>query len=222
MGNYNAIRHCQLCGKEFAGRRTSSRFCSKPCSTKATAKTRTIRGKCQLCGAECLGATVVICVECRQGGALRAHEERRFWSKVDKRGDGECWEWVGGSSDKDGYGVFYRSEPRGNVRSHRYSWQLAHRDPGDLLLLHTCDNRKCCNPGHLFLGTHQDNQADKVAKQRQARGEQTGHAKLNAEKVRAIRARLAAGVPRKVVADEFGIAQSGVAKIASGESWRHV
>lgn len=222
MGNYNAIRPCQLCGKEFAGRRTSSRFCSKACSTKVTGKTRKQRGTCQLCGVECHGATVVICAACRQGDAVRVHDERRFWAKVRRGKPDECWEWIGGSVNKNGYGLFHTTEPRKMVSAHRYAWKLTHGDAGELLVCHRCDNVKCTNPGHLFLGTHQDNQADKVAKGRQARGERAGHARLTEAMVRDIRARHAAGESFVAIADELCLRVNTVARAANRETWRHV
>lgn len=93
-------------------------------------------------------------------------EADRFWKWVQK-GDG-CWLWTGRISPT-GYGLFdwYRS-----VRSHP---RLAHRMmytlsvgpiPEGLCVLHRCDNPPCVNPAHLFIGTQQDNMADKVAKGR--------------------------------------------------------
>ena len=101
----------------------------------------------------------------------------RFWSKVKKGSIDQCWEWIGGLNG--GYGSFkYKNK---TVGSHRIAYLLSKGDPGDLLVLHSCDNRKCCNPNHLFLGTHLDNSKDKVAKGRNyvpnVKGELNGRAK---------------------------------------------
>ena len=146
----------------------------------------------------------------------------RFWSKVDRRGSDECWPWLGGSVDKDGYGVFFRSEPRGNVRAHRMAWQIHHGHPGAKLVLHKCDNRACVNPAHLFLGTHQDNQADKVAKRRQARGERQGNARMTADIVRELRSMDGTGLSQRAMGEKYGLRQAQVSRILLRQSWKHI
>lgn len=84
--------------------------------------------------------------------------ESLFWEKVDKRGPEDCWEWKAAHT-KRGYGCF-RFNERQDL-SHRVSYILAHGSiPDGLWVLHKCDNPKCVNPAHLFLGTHQDNMND--------------------------------------------------------------
>ena len=94
----------------------------------------------------------------------------RFWMKVDVRADSECWPYLGWVSK---YGRF--SLDRSRVDAHRVAWLLVHGDPGDDLVCHTCDNMPCCNPSHLFLGSHGDNNMDMARKGRH------GIAKLKAE-----------------------------------------
>ena len=96
--------------------------------------------------------------------------ETRFWSKVNKT-DG-CWLWTGYRFHA-GYGGFHESQPKRTVRlAHRVAWELTNGlIPDGLHVCHTCDNRSCVRPDHLFLGTNADNVADKVAKGRQAKGE---------------------------------------------------
>lgn len=91
-----------------------------------------------------------------------------FWAKVDRSGGPDaCWPWMGGLS-AEGYGVVYVSADGRNYRSHRYAKIL---EVGPLspsaLACHTCDTRLCCNPAHLYVGTHQTNGHDKVARGRQ-------------------------------------------------------
>jgi hypothetical protein len=83
---------------------------------------------------------------------VRGTAEERFWAKVDAEGD--CWEWTGSTNEK-GYGVFKPSPQRGNVRSHRFAWEiLVGPIPEGLELDHRCQNRRCCNTAHLEPVTH--------------------------------------------------------------------
>lgn len=98
---------------------------------------------------------------------------KRFWSKVDKlAGPNECWPWTDG---KDSYGYGQMWAGRKNFKSHRVAWVIASgENPAELCVCHRCDNRKCCNPAHLFLGTTADNMSDRGSKGRQARGDRSG------------------------------------------------
>lgn len=77
-----------------------------------------------------------------------------------------CWGWNGATFSSSGGYAALRDHTR-TVRAHRVSWEL-HRGtiPAGLWVLHHCDNPVCTNPDHLFLGTHDDNMADMVAKGR--------------------------------------------------------
>lgn len=89
----------------------------------------------------------------------------KFWEKVDKRGEDECWEWTGTLQSKGnpgcpyGYGCFYHDGK--SIRAHRFSYELHNGtiDP-DLVICHSCDNTLCVNPNHLWQGTRLDNLID--------------------------------------------------------------
>lgn len=172
---------------------------------------------------------------------LNASAPARFAAKVDSSGD--CHVWTAGLST-DGYGQFRPGGTHPVVPAHRVAWVLATGDdPGDRLVLHRCDNRRCVRVEHLFLGTPAENSADMVAKGRQyqgptwwqrrgvpspledrrpARGERQHLAKLTDDAVRAIRRRHAAGETQQALADEFGVSQRAVSAVVRRVTWRHV
>lgn len=94
--------------------------------------------------------------------------EQRFWKNVRKTD--ACWEWTASKRDR-GYGQFMPKPGRPIIAS-RFSWELAHGSPppAGAFVLHTCDNPSCVRPDHLFLGTHDDNMADMMAKGRAFNG----------------------------------------------------
>jgi hypothetical protein len=82
-----------------------------------------------------------------------------FWSKIDKRSNNECWPYIH-KLCSDGYGRF--SIGHKLVFAHRYSYEifLGCSIPEGKLVLHKCDNPRCCNPAHLYLGDYIDNSRD--------------------------------------------------------------
>lgn len=97
------------------------------------------------------------------------NDKIRFLRKVDVQAPDECWPWISGMFKQEGYGAFYYKGK--NHGAHRVSlaWKL-NLEPEDIeIACHTCDNRKCVNPNHLFNGTHSDNMKDMVAKGRHAK-----------------------------------------------------
>lgn len=93
-----------------------------------------------------------------------SEEARRFWAKVDRPSAEACWPWTA-SLTKSGYGQFGLN--RGVVRAHRAAMAFAtNKSVTGLVVRHLCDNKACCNPAHLALGTHSENVADRVQRGR--------------------------------------------------------
>ena len=91
--------------------------------------------------------------------------EMRFWGRVDKSGGKKsCWLYQG-FRKWDGYGwLCYKGR---YMTAHRRAWTLVFGEPQvGKQVLHRCDNPPCCNPAHLWLGTHEDNMHDRTAKGR--------------------------------------------------------
>jgi hypothetical protein len=146
---------------------------------------------------------------------MKRTTEDRFMEKVNKTAD--CWEWTGAVGSSRGYGNFWDGARYTNA--HRWAYVHMVGDPGDLMVLHRCDNRLCVNPAHLFLGTAMDNTQDMVRKDRHVRGERQGRSKLTSREVLAIRSDPA---PSNVVATRYGISARYARAIRSRVTWRHI
>lgn len=157
---------------------------------------------------------------CRAKAVNAAHhqkpiEDRLRALSVQDEASG-CRNWIG-PTDKHGYGkITVNNKPE---RAHRVAYATFVEPTRGLHVLHRCDNRRCINPAHLFLGTNADNTADRNAKGRQARGEGHARARLTAADVRAIR-----GSGRRIadLAAEYGVGETAISNIIHRRSWKHV
>lgn len=144
----------------------------------------------------------------------------RFWEKVDKKGEFECSNWTAALGTA-GYGHF-RLDGRCQTAS-RVSYLLAYGEiPDGLHVCHTCDNPACVNPGHLWLGTNDDNNRDKMDKGRQAKGEAAGRAVLTESDVIALRDAVRAGATINQAVRKFGFPHCTVYSAVYGVTWKHV
>lgn len=153
-----------------------------------------------------------------------------FWNKVDKSSG--CWNWTAALNEK-GYGIFH--DGLRTDKAHRIAWRLLIGEIKDnLCVLHKCDNPRCVNPDHLFLGTRADNNADMKSKGRHVpggtytsgnyvRGADHHEAKVNPDIVREIRSKYIPGVYGYMrLAKEYGLGASTVHKIIHRRTWDHV
>lgn len=159
------------------------------------------------------------CTSCQLRDRALPLKERFFkhFGTPNKKG---CIEWKG-SIGVFGYGRI--AEGKKFFQAHRlsYIYNRGHIPEG-LIVCHQCDNPPCVNPKHLFLGTYKDNTQDCHSKMRHNFGTKNGQAKLNDEKIRAIRKRYKEGASYYKIADEFGINFSNVGYIVKRKTWRHV
>lgn len=150
------------------------------------------------------------------------NEITRFWSKVSK--DDTCWLWV--STTTRGYGRMSVGGSGGRmVRAHRMSYELAHGAiPEGMNVCHRCDNPRCVNPSHLFLGTQHDNMRDMVAKGRATKGcgEHVGTAKLTATEVVSIRSLAAQGATFAEIGRRYSVSKTMVRLIVRRQFWQHI
>ena len=127
----------------------------------------------------------------------------------------KCWEWQGPLTN--GYGRIYWNGA--HWAAHRAAYTLAHGPiPAGLVVCHKCDNRKCVNPAHLFLGTIQDNSLDAVRKDRGAfvRGDAHPKAKLPVRHYPAIHAYRALGFSLPAIASVFGCSRERISDVCQG------
>lgn len=147
-------------------------------------------------------------------GMTSTPRETRYWAKVDRRGDAECWPWIA-STNPHGYGTF-RGD--GDQLAHRYGYRLAYGAiPAGMVVCHHCDNPPCQNPSHLFLGDQPANIADMDAKGRRRShsmpGETNPRARFTDDQVAEMCAMYHAGMTHPQIADHFRSRQSVITKV---------
>jgi hypothetical protein len=165
-----------------------------------------------------------------------------FWKHVEVGSVKKCWHWSL-SLNESGYGrVTYR---RRSWKAHQLAWVLTFGSRRGFFVLHKCDNPRCCNPHHLFLGTNKTNMQDSALKGRHprnaggylpsgdqhhsklrpevvARGERNGAAVLNARRVREIRRLRKNGATLRALATQFGVVKGTINFIVKRRTWKHV
>lgn len=146
--------------------------------------------------------------------------ESQFWSRAILTANTEkCWEWKSlANSSKPRYGrMRIKIDGIQFFSAHRIAYYLYYRvNPGELLVCHTCDNKRCVNPNHLFLGTSKDNAQDAVMKGLTPQGERNGNCKLSDAQVLEI-FQLGTDLSCAVVGKEFNVSASTIHLIRKGK-----
>lgn len=159
--------------------------------------------------------------------AMRKHWNRtfeeRFWKRVKVGQSDECWPWLGGCN-WGGYGKVRRGAKL--LTAHRVAFELTNGAiPKGLCALHKCDQRNCCNPSHVFIGTYKDNNRDRAQKgrSRPRRGEDNGRAILTAKDVIKIRAVWDnGGITIAQLARKYSVAWEHMKRIVNRKLWKHI
>ena len=136
---------------------------------------------------------------------------------------------MAGADKKNGYGrVYLKKQRRGPSLAHRVSWEI-HRGPIPigLIVRHICDNPSCVNPDHLKLGTHKDNLEDCRGRGRfgtkgSTKGEKHYCAKVDERAVKLLRLAAAYNVPKRKMAEIYGMSEGSMHRICNGTTWKHI
>lgn len=139
------------------------------------------------------------------------------WAEV--RGENECWPYIGRSFTTNGtgrlkYGQLWFEGKK--WRAHRFVASLCVSSlPPSACVCHSCDNPLCMNPAHLFLGSHAENVADKMAKgrHRSPKGEKNGQSKISDVQAEEVRRLAREGGNQRILAARYGISQALVSMI---------
>lgn len=152
------------------------------------------------------------------------NQKYRFWAKVAITAqENKCWEWTG-TTTRGGYGRLYLEGKKGVVYSHRASY---HMNKGKILnglfVCHTCDNPKCVNPNHLFLGTCKENLVDMSLKGRHSVcGEKSGNHRFTNSDIIEMRRLFELGLTQASIATKFKTHQCVIQAIVKRKRWAHI
>lgn len=178
-----------------------------------------------LCACGCGQTVKDYATLCAKGHSIRYRKiplMERFWSKVERRCEDECWPWLGAFLSTSYGQLSQRGGPQKTYLAHRLAYEFTNGPiPHGMYVLHSCDNRRCVNPRHLRLGTAKDNIHDALDRGRCPTGEKNISAKLSGNQIDVIRRMLATGMGHKAISEQFGVSRGHISAIASGKTWKY-
>lgn len=137
----------------------------------------------------------------------------------------DCWEWQG-SKNRNKYGQIRYENKSGMMLVHRLSYLIFKGEiPNGMFVCHSCDNKSCCNPDHLWLGTPHDNNQDCLNKNRHYKGKQgceSHKSKFKKEQILSIRKRIENGETAKKIANEFRVQQHTILAIKNKKTYKNI
>lgn len=158
------------------------------------------------------------------GESLLEKLTKKFLRGISKLEDG-CWTCTTASSTRSGYLhiPITHDGVRNLVKVHRFSYEhFVGPIPEGMLICHKCDNRWCCNPDHLFVGSQSDNMQDMVRKGRGLVGEKNANTSFTESDVISIYADIDSGLTRTAIAKKHGVSAVTISHIATGRNWKHL
>lgn len=134
--------------------------------------------------------------------------------------DGECWEWQGSINPVTGYGTLWFEGTTQSARRASCKYHNPEQNPEGLLVLHSCDNRRCINPAHLSFGTSKQNAREAVERGGMKTGEDSHSSKLTQVQVTKIRELIKQGLNLETIGNMYGVTHSTISLIKRGKRWR--
>lgn len=218
-----------ICGKEFTTyhyltQQGYGKFCSQKCS--GVNKRTSVEKHCQICGKSFFVQPNILKIGkgkfCSKSCESKNHPPQdplpRFLNNIEISDSG-CWEWTA-SILRNGYGNFSVNNKVTCVHRWAYQHYIGPIQKG-LFVCHSCDNRKCVNPDHLFIGTHGDNIRDASKKGRLKNIKRNPHHLTESQVVEIIKL-LQFSKAYSSIAKIFSISRQAIYLIDHNRSWKHL
>lgn len=158
-------------------------------------------------------------LQTREIPTLSSKDVKRFYKHCGYKYKDKCWNWKGVIDPKTGYGGFYISYNGKTMRyrAHRISYFIHNGQTFNQYVCHVCDNRKCVNPNHLYLGTQSQNITDCYSRGRR------NNNKLDFAKVRYIRALFdSVDISYKEIAVLLNVSPGCIRDVITRRRWNYV